>query len=113
MLPDAERVALLLEDYDFFVHDVEYFCDRLQILSEFRGKVVVERWQALVRAGNIALVVQELLTQHYDPGYLQSMRRNFTQFENAQVIAPDDRSAGAMARLAQQIVRHLPAKDLP
>ena len=43
VLPDAQRVALLLEDYDFFVHDVEYFCDRLQILSEFRGKVVVQR----------------------------------------------------------------------
>lgn len=104
VLPDAERVALLMEDYDFFVQDVEHFCERLQILTEFRGKVVVEGWKASVRAGNIEPVVQELLTQHYDPVYLQSMRRNFVQFEKAKLIAPDDHSTRAMALLAQQLI---------
>ncbi len=106
MLPDAERVCLLMEDYDFFVRDVEHFCERLQVLVAFRGKVVVEGWQASVRAGNIEPVVQELLTQHYDPVYLQSMRRNFRQFENSKMIAPDDHSTGAMAILAQEIIRN-------
>ena len=105
VLPDAERVSLLMEDYDFFVRDVEHFCDRLQVLAEFRGKVVVEGWQASVRAGNIEPVVQELLTQHYDPVYLQSMRRNFRLFEDAKIIAPDDHSTGAMALLAKQLVK--------
>ncbi|MDP1998454.1 MAG: tRNA 2-selenouridine(34) synthase MnmH [Rhodoferax sp.] len=103
VLPDAERVALLMEDYDFFVRDVEHFCNRLEVLIEFRGKVVVDGWTSLVRAGNIEPVVQELLTQHYDPVYLQSMRRNFKQFEGAKIIAPDDHSVPAMARLAQQL----------
>jgi tRNA 2-selenouridine synthase len=103
VLPDAERVALLMEDYDFFVQDVEHFCNRLEVLIEFRGKVVVDGWTSLVRAGNIEPVVQELLTQHYDPVYLQSMRRNFKQFEGAKIIAPDDHSVPAMARLAQQL----------
>ncbi len=105
VLPDAERVSLLMEDYDFFVRDVEHFCDRLQVLAEFRGKVVVEGWKASVRAGNIEPVVQELLTQHYDPVYLQSMRRNFRLFEDAKIIAPDDHSTGAMALLAEQLVK--------
>ncbi|MES2877019.1 MAG: tRNA 2-selenouridine(34) synthase MnmH [Pseudomonadota bacterium] len=105
VLPDPERVALLLEDYDFFVRDVEHFCQRLQVLAEFRGKVVVDGWQASVRAGNIEPVVQALLTQHYDPTYLQSMRRNFRQFEDAKIIAPDDHSTGAMTRLAQQMLK--------
>lgn len=105
VLPDPERVALLLEDYDFFVRDTEHFCQRLQVLAEFRGKVVVEDWQASVRAGNIEPVVQALLTQHYDPTYLQSMRRNFRQFEDAKIIAPDDHSTGAMTRLAQQMLK--------
>lgn len=107
VLPDAERVALLMQDYDFFVKDVEYFCDRLQVLTEFRGKVVVEGWQASVRAGQIEPVVQELLTQHYDPVYLQSMRRNFQQFEQAKEIAPENHSTGAMQLLAQQILGEL------
>jgi tRNA 2-selenouridine synthase len=104
LLPDAERVALLLEDYAFFVRDVEHFCNRLQVLAEFRGKVVVEGWQASVRAGDIEPVVHDLLTQHYDPSYLQSMRRNFPLFGVAKTIAPDDHSTGAMRLLAKKII---------
>ena len=104
VLPDPERVALLMEDYAFFVRDTAYFCDRLQVLTEFRGKAVVQDWQDSVRAGQIEPVVQELLTLHYDPVYLQSMRRNFKQYESSKMIAPEDHSAGAMAKLAQQIL---------
>ena len=104
VLPDAERVALLMQDYDFFVQDVDHFCDRLQVLAEFRGKAVVDGWMSSVRAGHIEPVVQELLTLHYDPVYLQSMRRNFKQFESAKIIAPGDHSTTAMARLAQRLV---------
>ncbi|MEI8029080.1 MAG: tRNA 2-selenouridine(34) synthase MnmH [Comamonadaceae bacterium] len=107
VLPDAERVALLLEDYAFFVQDIEHFCERLQVLAEFRGKVVVAGWLASVRAGNIAPVVQQLLTQHYDPVYLQSMQRNFLRFENAKVISPSDHSVAAMNSLAQQLLQNL------
>jgi tRNA 2-selenouridine synthase len=67
--------------------------------------VVVEAWQASVRAGEIAPVVQELLTLHYDPVYLQSMRRNFKQYEHSKMIAPEDHSKGAMADLAQDILK--------
>lgn len=101
VLPDAQRVALLMEDYDFFVRDADHFCNRLQVLAEFRGKAVVENWQALVRAGEIEPVVQELLTQHYDPVYLQSMRRNFRLFEGAREISPADHSIEAMQMLAK------------
>ena len=104
VLPDAQRVALLMEDYDFFVRDVEFFCNRLQILTEFRGKAVVQGWVDSVRAGIIAPVVQDLLTQHYDPVYLQSMKRNFVQFEKSKKIAPDDHSERAMGHLAQKIM---------
>lgn len=104
VLPDAERVALLLEDYAFFVQNTDKFCHRLLALIEIRGKAVVDGWIALVLAGNIAPVVQELLTQHYDPVYVQSMRRNFAQFESARVIAPDDHSVQSMTYLANQII---------
>ncbi|MBE0587008.1 MAG: tRNA 2-selenouridine(34) synthase MnmH, partial [Hydrogenophaga sp.] len=40
-LSDEERVALLLEDYDFFVQDSAHFCQRLEALTELRGKAVV------------------------------------------------------------------------
>ena len=103
-LPEDERVALLLEDYDFFVQDIEFFCDRLGALSEARGKATVEDWQARARSRDVASVVRELLVKHYDPVYLQSMRRNFEQYETARVIAPSDHSVAAMTVLAHSML---------
>lgn len=103
-LPEGERVALLLEDYDFFLHDTEFFCERLGALTEARGKAVVQGWQARARAGDAASVVGELLVKHYDPGYLQSMQRNFVQYPAARALAPRDRSAAAMAALAAALL---------
>ena len=106
-LPEAERVALLLEDYDFFVRDIEFFCDRLGALTEARGKDTVHGWQARARGsapGDVAGVVQELLVNHYDPVYLQSMRRNFMQYSAARVLTPHDHTMEAMANLARAML---------
>ena len=103
-LPDEQRVALLMEDYPFFVSDPELFCDRLAALTTLRGKAVVEGWQAQARAGDVEPVVRELLVKHYDPGYAASIGRNFRQYGTARTITPRDRSAPAMEQLALQIL---------
>jgi len=103
-LPEDERVALLLEDYDFFVKDIAFFCDRLGALTEARGKATVQDWQARASSGDVVSVVHELLVKHYDPVYLQSMRRNFEQYETARVISPRDHTVAAMAALAQTLL---------
>ena len=106
-LCEAERVALLLEDYDFFVQDTDFFCERLGALTEARGRATVEDWQLRARTGDVASVVRELLLKHYDPGYLQSMQRNFTLHGTALDLHPHDRSEGAMAALAGSILAPL------
>ncbi len=103
VLSDAERVALLMEDYDFFVRDVEALCARLDALSEIRGKAVVQAWKSSLRLGRIESVVQELLSEHYDPVYQQSMQRNFRQYDKAEVLLPADRSNAAMDLLARTL----------
>lgn len=103
-LSDAERVALLLEDYDYLTRDVAYFCERLEKLTELKSHEVVKRWQSMAQAGDFATVVMELLTQHYDPAYAQSMQRNFVQFAQAGQLTPTDRSADAMRTLASQML---------
>lgn len=103
-LAEDERVALLLEDYDFFVKDIAFFCERLGALTEARGKETVQDWQARARSGDVASVVRELLVRHYDPVYLQSMRRNFSHYETARVLAPRDHTAAAMAELAARML---------
>jgi tRNA 2-selenouridine synthase len=106
-LPDEERVALLMEDYDFYVKDKALFCSRLAALTELRGKAVVEGWQAEVAAGGVENVVRELLLKHYDPGYASSIARNFSGYASAKSIAPADRSAASMDELAGAILREM------
>jgi len=98
-----ERVALLMEDYNFFVQDHDLFCRRLDALVAIRGKAVVEAWKDRVTTGHIEDVVRDLLVLHYDPTYASSMVRNFTQ--NAQAIAcvADNRHAESLRKVAQAL----------
>jgi len=103
-LPLEGRVQLLLEDYDFFVRDVPAFCERLDALRELRGKETVARWQEAARGGQIEGVVRELLQAHYDPVYLQSMKRNFAGFEAAEVVEAADGSHATWDKVAARLV---------
>jgi tRNA 2-selenouridine synthase len=102
-LPTEERVQLLLEDYAYFVANPEHFCNRLDVLTAQRGKAVVQAWKDSVGRGDLAAVVQDLLLTHYDPVYVESMQRNFSQFAQALEITPDGRSACAMDAAAAQL----------
>ncbi len=103
-LPDEERVALLLEDYDFFVKDPDFFCQRLEALTELRGKAVVGEWIEKVKGGQTPSVVLELLTRHYDPMYAQSIGRNFKQYGKALPCALKDRSPAALSDRARSLL---------
>ena len=104
-LPEDERVALLMEDYDFFVRDTEFFCEKLSALILARGKETVASWQHRSRNGDVASVVRELLVMHYDPVYMQSIQRNFEQYGKAQVLTPRDHTIAAMQELARLMLR--------
>ncbi len=103
-MPLAARVAFLLEDYGHFVDDIESFCRRLEGLRELRGAAVVERWQAAARAGEVAAVVQELLTEHYDPVYERSMQRHFTGLAAAEPLSLADGKPATLAAAAQTLI---------
>ncbi|MFD1711357.1 tRNA 2-selenouridine(34) synthase MnmH [Ottowia sp. GY511] len=103
-LSEDERVALLLEDYPFFVQDPDFFCQRLDTLVALRGRAVVDEWKALVRSGQTEAVVRDLLARHYDPGYATSTRRNFTHFDAAQPVVLADRSGTALAHASAEIL---------
>lgn len=103
-LPDPLRVTLLLEDYDYFVQNTERFCERLEALTQARGKSVIQQWQTDVREGRIGQVVLALLTEHYDPVYLQSMHRNFPQFAAADTLHAQGIDATAMRKLARTVL---------
>ncbi|MDL2339421.1 MAG: tRNA 2-selenouridine(34) synthase MnmH [Pseudomonadota bacterium] len=99
------RVALLMEDYAFFVNDVPTFCVRLDALRALRGNEVINQWQATARSGHIESVVHELLISHYDPVYLQSMQRNFVGFADALLVEPENGDASTLAGVATDLLQ--------
>ncbi len=103
-LADEERVALLLEDYDFFVQQPAFFIERLQALREVRGAEVVAGWTQQVRDGDIPAVVLDLLVRHYDPTYRTSTQRNFQRLAQALPCVLADRSASAMRSAALELM---------
>ena len=103
------RVQLLMEDYDYFVKDAVFFCERLDRLTDLKGRAVVDDWKARVHAGQIAEVVAELLEKHYDPGYETSTARNFRQYAQAPVLSLTGPGHAEMAAAAQHWLASAPA----
>jgi tRNA 2-selenouridine synthase len=100
-----ERVALLMEDYNFFVKDHALFCHRLDALVAIRGKAVVDAWKEQVHTGHIESVVRDLLVLHYDPTYASSMVRNFSQTGQATACIADNRHAESMRKVAKALTQ--------
>jgi tRNA 2-selenouridine synthase len=99
----AERVALLTEEYAFFTRDVAALNERLQALTELRGKATVARWQSLAEAGDWPTLVAELMQQHYDPLYDRATRA-FTETASVETLMLDDAQPATLAHAARQLV---------
>jgi tRNA 2-selenouridine synthase len=103
-LPEAERLALLMEDYAFFAQDPERFCAALNALVEHRGREAVGRWQAQAQAGQWADVFTALMQEHYDPLYLRSLQSSYAQLPQALNLRLPDRTPVSMANIARGLV---------
>jgi tRNA 2-selenouridine synthase len=103
-LPLEARVALLMEDYAFFVTDTAAFCERLNALRALRGDGIVNGWQQAAQAGRSRDVVRDLLLLHYDPIYLQSITRNFAGYATPLLHLQWDGSAASLQRVADAVV---------
>jgi tRNA 2-selenouridine synthase len=110
-LPVDARVALLIDEYDFFVADVDAFCDRLDALRSLRGSAIVDGWQEAARGGRIAAVVRDLLDVHYDPIYLASLRRNFGEVDAPLARLRWEGDAESLAAAARQAIAASAARN--
>jgi len=104
-LATAERVRLLIEDYDHLVGDHAALGERLDALVPLHGHEIIGRWQDQARAGDWPGLVADLLAAHYDPAYRRSTGKNYVGLASARVqpvasAAADDFSAAARALLA-------------
>jgi len=95
------RVAALLEDYRYYVDHPDVFIEHLKPLYPFHGEKQMEQWNAMIRAGDYANMVAELLTLHYDPSYYRATSKNYGNLENAQRVVLQDLSAEALKEIAK------------
>ena len=94
------RVAGLLEDYHHYVRDPETFIEHLKPLYRFHGAKQLEHWSSLIRAGDFATMVAELLTLHYDPSYFRATSKNYPNLDKAQRVPLEDLSEDALKKIA-------------
>ncbi len=74
--PMSERVGLWREDYPHFASNPVEMVRRLDPLKPLVGKEMLARWHALADAGEVDLLFESVMTQHYDPCYARSTRRD-------------------------------------
>lgn len=103
-LSRSDRVELLMDEYAHFVADPEHLNQQLERLTALHGHQTIERWQQMAREGEMRALVDELLVQHYDPAYLKSIGRNFTQYGQARALQVSQYSEAAYQEAAQALL---------
>jgi tRNA 2-selenouridine synthase len=101
--PLAIRVAGLMEDYRHYLDKPDMFIAHLQSLHRFHGAKQLEHWNSLIREGDFATTVAELLTLHYDPSYFRATSQHFAQLDAARHVQVTSLSKEAMMEIVKDI----------
>jgi tRNA 2-selenouridine synthase len=100
----TDRITLLTEDYQHFVHNSQLLNEQLACLISIHGKDQIRKWSELSQQNKIPELIEELLLKHYDPAYHRAITRNFNQAENAkkfQLLDGSDETYRELARCIQ------------
>ncbi|MGR3616461.1 MAG: tRNA 2-selenouridine(34) synthase MnmH [Paracoccaceae bacterium] len=73
-VPFDARCAYLVGAYDDILSDDKRLAARLDLLREYRGHAMVDRWMEQIKQGDKAGLTRSLMHDHYDPAYDKSRR---------------------------------------
>jgi len=102
-LSRPNRVRLLMEDYHHFADNPATLNAQLDCLVKLHGREKITSWHALANGGDMPVLVDQLLVEHYDPAYTRSIDRNFTQFAQAELLELKDIGAGDFLAAARHL----------
>jgi tRNA 2-selenouridine synthase len=102
-LSRTNRVRLLMEDYHHFTADPTLLNTQLECLVKLHGRDKISAWHDMANSGQMPQLVDELLVDHYDPAYLRSIDRNFTLFDQAEVLELADIGAADFLAAARYL----------
>jgi tRNA 2-selenouridine synthase len=111
--PQPLRVALLKEEYTHYLSDPSLLADNLSPLVPVHGRKTIERWVTAAARGDFDLLIDELLSLHYDPTYGRSMQRNFPRHAEALRVTPNAIDVQAFRALAREIDAQVAAQFQP
>ena len=100
----ADRSRLLNTLYPHFIAEPATLLTQLDRLRELHGHAVIESWRALLEQGRFDELVQQLLSEHYDPTYDRSMSRNFSRLERALRCNLDPSRPDEIDRVARSLL---------
>jgi tRNA 2-selenouridine synthase len=101
--PMAERVRLWREDYPHFAADPVSMVDKLVPLKPLVGGEVLQEWQRLAAAGQVDVLFERVMSQHYDPCYQRSTRRHYRQIETHRTVGLSSVAPGALDMTARAL----------
>lgn len=102
--PMAERVRLWREDYPHFASDPVEMVRKLDPLKPLVGKEVLSRWHAFADAGQVDDLFESVMTQHYDPCYIRSTRRDRGGSVEERSVALSSLGGPAFSKLVRELV---------
>ena len=97
------RIDFLLGDYDYAISDPTWLISCIDRLHGMQSRETLIRWNQLVADGNFRQLVEELLTQHYDPLYQRSQNHNYAEHGQARLVEVSDLSPVTLCELARQL----------
>lgn len=89
VLPLEERVKHIIRDYPNWIENKDSLKDIIKRLVQARGHAVVNSWLDLIDNDQWEEFVRDILTNHYDPTYTNSQRKNNLSSIEVIVNVPD------------------------
>ena len=102
--PFESRVKLLIDGYQHFLAEPSTIKVLLEHLLELRGRETINHWQALADKSEWKALVEELLSQHYDPSYVRSSKMRAGHYAVAQALTLDDLDPSTIKTAARQLL---------
>lgn len=103
-VPQPQRIALLIEEYEHFLDDPILLQTQLNHLTRLRGAEAIQHWQAMIVARDWQGLVGDLLHTHYDPAYFKSLSKNYEGGEFSREYTFTDISAAGFFTLAGRML---------
>lgn len=104
-VPIDARIDFLKQEYSHFLSDFADLEEKLNCLNSLHGEKKIATWLDHARREDWNTLVEELLTQHYDPAYQRSTLTHYPTLSAAPVLKANKICEDSIGQLASDLLR--------